>query len=97
MIARIFINRNEVRNNTNLRKQIKVLKKLSEIKLGETATIVSFSDEEIAENLLKMGCIPGEEITMERIAPFNGPVIISVSDYHLSMRKSEAEKVVVEK
>lgn len=73
-----------------------MLKKLSEIKVGEIATIVSFSDDEISENLMKMGCIPGEKIIMERIAPFNGPIIISVSDCQLSLRKSEAEKVIVE-
>lgn len=69
--------------------------KLSDIKLGETAIIVSFSDDDISENLMKMGCIPGEKISPERIAPLGDPIVFEVSGYHLSMRRAEAEKVMV--
>ena len=71
-------------------------KKLSEIKLGQTVTIVSFLEEDISENLMKMGFIPGEQITVDRIAPFGDPIVIEVSGYHLSIRKSEADRVLVE-
>ncbi len=70
--------------------------KLSDINLGETVTVISFTEEEISENLLKMGFIPGEKISLERVAPFGDPLIIGVSGYLLSLRKSEAEKVMVE-
>lgn len=70
--------------------------KLSEIKLGETVTIVSFIEEDISENLMKMGFIPGEKITVERFAPLGDPIIVEVFGYRLSMRKAEAERVLVE-
>lgn len=69
--------------------------KLSEIKLGETVTIVSFLEEDISENLMKMGFIPGEKVTVERVAPLGDPIIIEVLGYRLSLRKTEAEKVAV--
>mgnify|MGYP001583464333 CR=1 FL=1 len=72
------------------------MKKLSEIKLGERVTIVSFLEEDISENLMRMGFIPGEKVTVERFAPLGDPVIIEVLGYRLSIRKAEAERVLVE-
>ncbi len=73
-----------------------VKKKLSEINLGESAIILSFIEEDISENLMKMGFIPGEKVKLERVAPLGDPIIVEVLGYHLSMRKAEAERVLVE-
>ncbi len=70
--------------------------KLSEIKLGDRVTIVSFLEEDISENLMRMGFIPGEKVTVERFAPLGDPIIIEVLGYRLSIRKAEAERVLVE-
>lgn len=71
------------------------LLKLSEIGLGKTVTIVSFLEDDISEYLMKMGFIPGEKVTVERIAPLGDPIIIEVLGYRLSLRKAEADKVLV--
>ena len=68
---------------------------LSELKPLQEAVIESFTDEEISLKLLEMGCIPGEKISIERVAPFGDPIAVSVSGYLLAMRKSEAATVVV--
>jgi ferrous iron transport protein A len=47
--------------------------------------------------LLEMGCTPGEEVTMEKIAPLGDPVAVRIAGYLLSMRLSEAETVTVQK
>ena len=52
--------------------------------------IDSFTDYETSLKLLEMGCIPGEEIEVVRIAPLGDPMAISVSGYQLSLRKDEA-------
>ena len=70
---------------------------LAELKPGEEAEIVSFSDEAISLKLLEMGCLPGEKVTMEKIAPFGDPVAVSVSGYLLSMRKEEAGTITIRK
>lgn len=70
---------------------------LGELKVGESATILSFSDLEMSLKFLEMGCIPGEIIRMERTAPLGDPIAISVSGYMLSMRKDEAATILVEK
>ena len=70
--------------------------KLSELKTGQGAIIKSFSSKEIFLKLMEMGCLPGEKITVEKIAPLGDPISISVSGYHLSLRLNEAEQIVVE-
>ena len=45
---------------------------------------------------MEMGCLPGEEITLEQVAPLGDPISISVSGYSLSLRLNEAEHIEVE-
>lgn len=71
--------------------------KLSDYEMGQNLKIVSFTDDEIILKLMEMGCLPGEEVTIENKAPFGDPISIIVSGYHLSLRKNEAEKILVEK
>lgn len=71
-------------------------KKLSEIKLGEPATILSFIEDDISENLMKMGFIPGELVKIERFAPLGDPIVVEVLGYQLSIRRAEADRVLVD-
>lgn len=68
---------------------------LSELKRGEKAIIDSFSDDELSLKLFEMGCIPGEQVEMLRIAPMGDPVAVSIAGYVLSLRKDEAITVNV--
>lgn len=70
--------------------------KLSELKPGQKGIIVNFSKSELLLKLLEMGCIPGEIITIEQVAPMGGPISISVAGYLLSLRQNEAEQIFVE-
>jgi Fe2+ transport system protein FeoA len=45
---------------------------------------------------MEMGCLPEEEITVLKKAPFGDPIYIMVSGYSLSLRADEAEKINVE-
>jgi ferrous iron transport protein A len=42
-----------------------------------------------------MGCTPGEKVVVERKAPFNDPIAIVVSGFMLSLRKEDAEQIIV--
>jgi len=44
-----------------------------------------------------MGCIPGEEIVVEQIAPLGDPISVRVAGYTLSLRINEASEILVEK
>ncbi len=43
-----------------------------------------------------MGCVPGEIVKVEKIAPLGDPISISVAGYNLSLRKTEADNIWVE-
>lgn len=68
---------------------------LSELKKGQSATIESINDEELAVKLMEMGCLPGETVQLLHKAPFGDPLAIRVAGYKLSLRVSEAESVIV--
>ena len=70
--------------------------KLSDLNPGEKAIITSFTNSELALKLMEMGCLPGEIIVMEQIAPLGDPISIKVSGYSLSLRLNEAEHIIVE-
>ena len=68
---------------------------LDKLSPGKEAIIVSFSDDDIKLKLLEMGCLPGEKISVVRLAPLGDPIAVSVSGYLLSMRRDEAASVEV--
>lgn len=70
--------------------------KLSELKPGQCAIIREFEDNDIFLKLMEMGCIPGEKIAMEKVAPLGDPISVTVSGYHLSLRLDEAQHIFVE-
>ena len=71
------------------------MRKLSELKMGESGVIHSFENDEIFLKLMEMGCIPGELITVEQIAPLGDPISISVAGYQLSLRMNEADSIFI--
>jgi ferrous iron transport protein A len=71
-------------------------KKLSEIKIGKEVIIRAFETEDIFLKLMEMGCVPGEKITVDKIAPFKDPISVTVAGYSLSLRLDEAEHILVE-
>lgn len=72
------------------------VKKLSQIKAGQTVVIHSFDEDDIFIKLMEMGCIPGETIKVEQIAPLGDPISIMVAGYNLSLRINEADLILVE-
>ena len=71
------------------------MRKLSELKMGESGIIHSFENDDIFLKLMEMGCIPGELITVEQIAPLGDPISISVAGYLLSLRMNEADSIFI--
>jgi len=69
--------------------------KLSELRPGEQGTICEFRDSDIHLKLMEMGCVPGEKILLEQIAPLGDPISVSVAGYRLSLRINEAENIFV--
>jgi ferrous iron transport protein A len=47
--------------------------------------------------LLAMGLTKGTELTVVRVAPLGDPIEIKIRGFNLSLRKTEAEAVLVER
>jgi ferrous iron transport protein A len=70
--------------------------RLSELKPGQEGIIKEFKSNELFLKLMEMGCVPGEKILLEQIAPLGDPISVSVAGYHLSLRLNEAEHIFVD-
>ena len=68
---------------------------LADCKVGDRVLLKSVSDDQLTIQLYSMGCVLGEEILLERQAPFGDPMIISVEDSFISLRRDDAEKMEV--
>ena len=51
----------------------------------------------LRKKFLAMGILPGVTVEMIRHAPLGDPIALKIKGYHLSIRKSEAKHILVEK
>lgn len=65
------------------------------MKSGQEGVIQEFEDESIFLKLMEMGCVPGEKILVDQIAPLGDPISVSIAGYRLSLRLNEAEHIIV--
>ena len=72
---------------------------IGELKIGDKGKVIRFNkmDKTYKQKLLSMGIIRGAEFIVTRKAPFGDPVEINIKGYNLSLRKDEANAVLVEK
>lgn len=70
---------------------------LDEVAPGSAAVIVRVCGEgPIRRRLVDMGLRPGAEVRVERLAPLGDPIEITLLDYHLTLRRSEAVNIHVQ-
>ena len=73
------------------------MKTLKDAKVGETVTVAKLHGEgPVKRRIMDMGLTKGTEVHVRKVAPLGDPIEITVRGYELSIRKSEAENVVVE-
>ncbi len=71
--------------------------KLSELEPGAEAVVLDVQgDSNVKKKLLVMGIVRGTQLKVIRNAPLKDPMEIEVRGYNLSIRKAEAENVIVE-
>ena len=72
-------------------------KKLSEFSIGEKGMIkLVLGEGKIRRRLFDMGVTPGAEVYMRKKAPLGDPIEVTIRGYELTLRKTEAENVVME-
>ena len=73
------------------------MKTLKDVKVGEHAVIEKLHGEgALKRRIMDMGLTKGTSVHVRKIAPLGDPIEVTVRGYELSIRKDEAQNVVVE-
>ena len=73
------------------------IKSLADLEVGETGRVVEVQAREpLALHILEIGLVRGAKARYLRSAPLGGPIQVEVDGFLLSLRKNEAEAVIVE-
>lgn len=69
---------------------------LKEVKPGNSVQVVRLTGEgALKRRIMDMGITRGVTILVRKVAPLGDPIEINVRGYELSLRKSEAENILV--
>ena len=69
---------------------------LTSLTLGGRATVAEIKVPPAGRSrLMEMGLLVGTEVELVRFAPLGDPVEIKVRGYHLTLRRNEAEQILV--
>ena len=72
------------------------MKTLNDLKPGQVGIVKEIiCNQKLKHRIADMGIIPGVQVIMKRIAPFGDPIQINVHGFALSIRKSEAESIII--
>jgi Fe2+ transport system protein FeoA len=70
---------------------------LADLAVGERGRVLNvLGCDEISLRLLEMGLTPGVDVELLGTAPLGDPLEFDVRGYHLSVRKSEAQRVEIQ-
>ena len=73
------------------------MKTLKEVPCKETVRVKRLTGEgPVKRRIMDMGITKGVEIFVRKVAPLGDPLEVTVRGYELSLRKADAEMIVVE-
>lgn len=70
---------------------------LKDVKVGETVKVLKLTGEgAVKRRIMDMGITKGTEIYVRKVAPLGDPIELTVRGYELSIRKADAEMILVD-
>ena len=73
------------------------MKTLREVSVGQTVKVTKLTGEgPVKRRIMDMGITKGVEIFIRKVAPLGDPIEVTVRGYELSLRKADAEMILVE-
>lgn len=73
------------------------MKTLKNVECGQTVKVSRLVGEgAVRRRIMDMGITKGTEIYVRKVAPLGDPIEVTVRGYELSLRKGEAENIVIE-
>ena len=72
-------------------------KTLRDVQVGESVTVRRLSGEgALKRHIMDMGITKGVGVYVRKVAPLGDPIEVTVRGYELSLRKGEAECILVD-
>ncbi|MDE7404616.1 MAG: ferrous iron transport protein A [Lachnospiraceae bacterium] len=73
------------------------MKTLKEVPCGKSVKVTKLTGEgPVKRRIMDMGITKGVEVFVRKVAPLGDPVEVTVRGYELSLRKADAEMILVE-
>lgn len=73
------------------------MKTLKDVGIGQTVTVSKLSgDGAVKRRIMDMGITKGVEVFVRKVAPLGDPIEVTVRGYELSIRKADAEMILVD-
>lgn len=73
------------------------MKTLRQVPVGGNCKVVKLHGEgAVKRRIMDMGITKGVEVFVRKVAPLGDPVEVTVRGYELSLRKADAEMILVE-
>ena len=73
------------------------MKTLKNARVGETVKVQKLTGEgPVKRRIMDMGITKGVEVYVRKVEPLGDPIEVTVRGYELSLRKADAEMIVVE-
>ena len=73
------------------------MKTLRDVPCGQTVRVTKLEGEgAVKRRIMDMGITKGAQVFVRKVAPLGDPVDVTVRGYELSLRKSDASKILVE-
>ena len=69
---------------------------LAALPVGARARVTAVSGSgNVARRLMEMGVVPGAPVRVIKTAPLGDPIEVRVRGYHLALRRTEAQTILV--
>ena len=73
------------------------MRTLRDVKVGDSATVVKLEGlGAVRRRIMDMGITKGTNILVKKVAPLGDPLELTVRGYQLSIRKADAQKILVD-
>ena len=71
---------------------------LKDLKPGQEGTVISIGQRgPMRRRIMDMGVTPGISIKVIKVAPLGDPIEVNIRGYELSLRKTEAENIQIQR
>ncbi len=74
-----------------------MMRTMRDVKVGETVSVVKLTGEgAVKRRIMDMGITKGISVYVRKVAPLGDPIEVTVRDYELSLRKADAQMILVD-